>query len=93
MNRQGLVQAAAVTPQHIQKGLFVMLAVIVTLLVCQQYQRWVDAHTPEPVAFHSTHTQQHFSPALAQADTRPTLQQVEGTAPEQDQPAQPHWTF
>lgn len=94
MNRQGLVQAAqsSVTPQHVQQGLFLMLALIVTLLLCQQYQRWADAHAVAP-AFHSATTQQHFSPALAQANQQPVFQQVEEVPSEQGATQQPHWVF
>lgn len=94
MNRQGLVHAAqaSVTPQQIQQGLFLMLAMIVTLLMCQQYSRWIEAHTASPVAFHSVHMT-HFSPASVQADRAPALQQVERTVEVGDQPQQPRWVF
>ena len=92
MNRQGLVHAAqaSVTSQPVQQALFLTLAIIVTLLMCQQYQRWVQTQVVAPVAFHSVSTQ-HFVPALAQAHQRPELQQVGGIAQQQTQ--QPHWVF
>ncbi|WP_213878155.1 hypothetical protein [Pseudomonas sp. dw_358] len=94
MNRQGLVHAAqaAVTPQQVQQGLFLMLAMVVTLLMCQQYSRWVEAHAPEPVAIHSMHST-HISPVLAKVDQAPAFQQVERVAEAGDQPQQPRWVF
>lgn len=94
MNRQGLVHAAqaSVTPQQVQQGLFLMLAMVVTLLMCQQYQRWVDAHTVAPVAMHSTQAI-HARPALAKADQAPAFQQVDRTLDAGDQSQQPRWVF
>lgn len=95
MKRQGFAQAASasVTPQQVQQGLFGMLALILTLLICQQYQHWTETHRSTPAFFHSASTT-HFSPALVHAEQQPaTLRQVDRTEPVEEHPQQPRWVF
>ena len=66
MNRQRLAQLH-ISPLHLQQGLVAILALLVTLIVGQQFQRWEQSRqevTPVPI-HHMTQT--HFSAVSSQS--------------------------
>jgi hypothetical protein len=71
MDRQRLAQLH-VSPLRLQQGLFTSLALLVTLVGGQQFQRW-DQHPQEVMPRQVQHsTQTHFSPVSGQlADAVP----------------------
>jgi hypothetical protein len=90
MSRQSLTQAA-IAPHQVHQGLFLLLAIIVTLLIAQQVQRWNDVHAPA-VSIRTT-SSHHLAPVQARmsADRAPALQHVERRVTEDT--AQPRWVF
>jgi len=97
MSRQSLTQTA-IAPRSIHQALFLLLAIILTLLVTQQFQRWNDSRTASPAPVHSS-TNHPFAPAQNQAliDRVPALQNVEQVEQLErrvvNDTAQPHWVF
>lgn len=92
MNRTPLA-TAAVASSHVQQGLFVLFAVLVTLLACTAYQRMTQA--PEPLLHMMPHAvSSHFSPVSSREMEVPSARDFEQTA-EVSAPAAPQqrWTF
>jgi hypothetical protein len=95
MNRQGLKVATA-TPRHLQQVLFLVLAVIVTLLIGQQVQRWNEARAV-PASFlqsaqhHSTSVRANVSPIPA--GTSPTYQRVDSQGTTDSLQNHSSWVF
>lgn len=94
MNRQRLA-AVSVSNESVRQVLFVMLALLVTLLAGQQYQRWSQAQQHElllepqarPVAA------SQFIQASAKSSDQAALYQVERSAEVAQVPNQPRWVF
>jgi hypothetical protein len=77
MNRQRLAQLH-ISPLHLQQGLVAILALLVTLIVGQQFQRWEQSQpevTP-PVPIHHM-TQTHFSAASSQSADSATMHMMD----------------
>jgi hypothetical protein len=91
MSHQGLTPTA-IAPRHVHQVLFLMFAMIMTLLAAQQLQRWNDSRAAMGMNAH-TAAGHHFAPVKAQASAEraPALQQVERRVAEDA--AQPHWVF
>ena len=92
MNRTPFA-TAAVASSHVQQGLFLLFAVLVTLLGCMAYQRLTQA--PEPLLHGLPHVSNaHFSPVSSRgmddASTRDFEQAAELNAPAAPQQ---RWTF
>ena len=95
MSRQRAAQLR-ISPLHIQQGLFAVLALLITLIVGQQFQRWEQNHQQEAPRLSIQHpTQTHFSAASSnQADSPPMrMMDVDQTQPAQEMPRQEHWVF
>lgn len=94
MNRQRLA-AVSVSTESVRQVLFVILALLVTLFVGQQYQRWsqVQQHELllEPQARPVAASQ--FAPASARASDQAAFYQVERSAEVAQLPNQPRWVF
>lgn len=94
MNRQRLA-LLRIAPLHIQQGLFASLALLVTLLAGQQFQRWQDSQAPAPrvPVHHSTHP--HFTSVSNQlSDPTPAHWMAADQAqPALDAPRQERWVF
>ncbi|BBP73990.1 hypothetical protein CCU68_26635 [Pseudomonas gingeri NCPPB 3146 = LMG 5327] len=94
MNRQRAAQLR-ISPLHLQQGLFALLALLVTLIAGQAFQRWsqpvVEAR---PMFFHAP-TQTHFSAAGPASVDRGayTLMPVEQAESPADLPRQERWVF
>lgn len=94
MSRQRLA-AGFISPLQIQQGLFASLALIVTLIGGQQYQRWTQA--AEPLLQPTTHlsVQSHFSAVSSRPaeDMRLQLMSTEQVEAPADLPRQETWVF
>lgn len=94
MNRQRPA-AVSVSTESVRQVLFVMLALLVTLLAGQQYQRWSQAQQHdlllEPQARPVAAAQ--FTQASAKASGQAALYQVERSAEVVQAPNQPRWVF
>jgi hypothetical protein len=91
MNRTPIA-TAAVASSHVQQGLFLLFAVLVTLLACTAYQRLTQA--PEPLLHMMPHApSSHFSPVASRSVEAPSARDFEQAA-ELNAPApQQRWTF
>jgi hypothetical protein len=91
MSHQNLIPTA-IASRHVHQALFLMLALIVTLLVAQQFQRWNDTRAAAITTAHAS-AGHHFAPVKAQpsVERAPALQQVERRVAEDA--TQPHWVF
>jgi hypothetical protein len=92
MNRTPFA-TAAVASSHVQQGLFLLFAVLVTLLGCMAYQRLTQA--PEPLLHMMPRAaSSHFSPVSSRNLEAPSARDFEQTA-EVSAPAAPQqrWTF
>ncbi len=77
MNRQRLAQLH-ISPLHLQQGLVAILALLVTLIVGQQFQRWEQSRqemTP-PVPIHHM-TQTHFGAVSSQFADSATMHMMD----------------
>jgi hypothetical protein len=77
MNRQRLAQLH-ISPLHLQQGVVASLALLVTLIVVQQFQRWEQNRqemTP-PVPIHHM-TQTHFSAVSSQFADSATMRMMD----------------
>lgn len=94
MNRQRLAQLR-IAPLHLQQGLFAVLALLVTLIAGQQFQRWQDSQAPAPRVPVHHFTQTHFSSVSSQLNDRAPmhLMAVDQAQPLEDAPRQERWVF
>lgn len=94
MNTQSLAKLR-VSPLHLQQGLFASLALMVTLIVVQQFNHWNQNHD----VAQAHHAYSHSAPfakasALKATDVALSLQPVEDAAAAIDQaPRQQSWVF
>jgi len=84
-----------ISPLSIQQGLFVCLALLVTLLAGQQFLRWEQSRQPAPpsvVVPQSTQT--HISPVSRLADSAPIrVMEVDRVRPVLEPLPQERWVF
>lgn len=95
MTRQRAAQVR-ISPLHIQQGLFGVLALVITLIACQQYLRWENAQQPEAPLISIQHaTQSHFSAvSSAQEDSAPMrMMSVDQAEPLDQLPREERWVF
>ncbi|MHC8316920.1 hypothetical protein [Pseudomonas sp. LB3P31] len=95
MNRQRAAQLR-ISPLHIQQGLFAVLALLITLIGGQQFQRWEQSQQQEaPQLSFKYPTQTHFSAASSQpADsTALRMMDVDQAQPADEMPRQERWVF
>jgi hypothetical protein len=94
MNRQGAAQLR-ISPLLVQQGLFVLLALLITLIGGQQYLRWEQSQQPETPHLSIPHTPQtHFSTvssSLADSDSM-RMMDVDQAQPVDETP-QERWVF
>jgi hypothetical protein len=94
MNTQPLAKLR-ISPLHLQQGLFASLALMVTLIVVQQFNHWSQDHDGAQIQ----HAYSHSTPlakasALKATDVARSLQPVEDAATAIDQaPRQQSWVF
>ncbi|MDI3353360.1 hypothetical protein MO767_03060 [Pseudomonas sp. UYIF39] len=95
MSRQRAAQLR-LSPLHLQQGLFAVLALLITLISGQQFQRWQQSQQQEAPRLSIQHpTQTHFSAASSnQADSPPMrMMDVDQAQPANEMPRQEHWVF
>ncbi|MDR9751227.1 hypothetical protein RG836_07195 [Pseudomonas sp. SZMC_28357] len=95
MNRQRAAQLR-ISPLHIQQGLTVLLALLITLIAGQQFVQWQQSQQPEVQPLSIQHpVQTHFSAASSnQADSEPVrMMDVDQAQPVTDMPRQERWVF
>ena len=95
MSRQRAAQLR-ISPLHIQQGLFAVLALLITLIAGQQFQRWQQNQQQEAPRLSVQHpTQTHFSAASSnQADSPPMrMMDVDQAQPADEMPRQERWVF
>ncbi len=95
MNRQRAAQLR-ISPLSIYQGLFVVLALLITLLGGQQFLSWEHSQQPEAVIVSTHHlTQTHFSAVASRsADALPMrMMSVAPADPGSGMPRQEHWVF
>jgi len=95
MNRQRAAQLR-ISPLHIQQGLFAVLALLITLIGGQQFQRWEQSQQQEVTRVPIQHpTQTHFSAVSSSfADSVPMrMMDVDQAQPADEMPRQERWVF
>lgn len=95
MSRQRAAQLR-ISPLHLQQGLFAVLALLITLIAGQQFQRWDQNQQQEAPRLSIQHpTQTHFSAASSsQADSPPMrMLDVDQAQPADQMPRQERWVF
>lgn len=95
MSRQRAAQLR-ISPLHLQQGLFAVLALLITLISGQQFQRWQQSQQQEAPRLSIQHpTQTHFSAASSnQADSPPMrMIDVDQAQPANEMPRQERWVF
>jgi hypothetical protein len=95
MSRQRAAQLR-ISPLHLQQGLFAVLALLITLIGGQQFQRWEQNQQQEAPRLSIQHpTQTHFSAASSnQADSPPMrMMDVDQAQPADEMPRQERWVF
>ena len=95
MSRQRAAQLR-ISPLLLQQGLFAVLALLITLIAGQQFQRWEQNQQQEAPRLSIQHpTQTHFSAASSnQADSPPMrMMDVDQAQPVDEMPRQERWVF
>lgn len=94
MNRQRLAQLR-IAPLHLQQGLFASLALLVTLIAGQQFQRWQDTQAPAHRMPVQHLTQTHFTPVSSSltGSSPVQLMTVDQAQPVLESPRQERWVF
>ena len=95
MNRQRATQLR-ISPLHIQQGLFAVLALLITLIGGQQFQRWEQSQQQEVPRVPIQHpTQTHFSAVSSSlADSVPMrMMDVDQAQPADELTHQERWVF
>lgn len=87
--------AARLSSLHIQQGLFGLLALLLTLIGCQQYLRWEQSQVPEPLISIQHPVQTHFSAVAGRQAEDVALRMVDVDQPQPlDQaPREERWIF
>ena len=95
MNRQRAAQLR-ISPLHIQQGLFAVLALLITLIGGQQFQRWEQSQQQEAPRVSIQHPPQtHFSAVSSSfADSVPMrMMDVDQAQPADELTHQERWVF
>ncbi|SEF03680.1 hypothetical protein [Pseudomonas migulae] len=86
-----------ISPLHIQQGLFAVLALLITLIGGQQFQRWEQSQEQEAPRLSIPHpTQTHFSAVSSShsADSAPMrMMDVDQAQPADEMQRQDRWVF
>ncbi|WP_207867347.1 hypothetical protein [Pseudomonas sp. 58(2021)] len=94
MTRQRAAQLR-ISPLHLQQGLFGALALLITLLACQQYLRWEQSQHPEPLISMQHATQTHFSAVSSSHAESGAMRMMDVDQPQPlgDMPREERWVF
>lgn len=94
MNVQHLANKLRISPLHVQQGLFASLALMITLIVVQQFNHWNQ--NQDVTQAHYSHA--HAAPfakasALKASDVALSLQVDDAAASNDEAPRQQSWVF
>ncbi|KPY87494.1 hypothetical protein ALO44_100468 [Pseudomonas syringae pv. tagetis] len=95
MNSQRIAQLR-ISPLHIQQGLFLLLALLVTLIAIQQFQRWSQANEATQARQQFIHTSSisyRGVSAPAVKDVSSSLRPVDGLVSVDEVAPQQKWVF
>ncbi|OUM05216.1 hypothetical protein BW686_22160 [Pseudomonas syringae] len=95
MNSQRLAQFR-MSPLHIQQGLFLLLALFVTLIAIQQFQRWSQANEATQIKqpfIHSNNISYREVSASANRDMSSSVRPVDGLVSVNEVAPQQKWVF
>ncbi|MDP9783177.1 hypothetical protein J2W59_003011 [Pseudomonas fluorescens] len=95
MNRQSAAQFRF-SSLHIQQGLWAALALLVTLVIGQQWMLWQERQQPEaPQTLIHRAPQTHFSAvsSVAEASASMRMMDVDQAQPMVDMPREERWVF
>lgn len=95
MNSKRLAQMR-ISPLHIQQVLFASLAVLVTLIAIQQFQRWENAREASQIKQQFTYSQSYTTasaPMARDTSLKLNMTAVEDTAPKSEVQHQQTWVF
>lgn len=84
-----------ISPLQIQQGLFGVLALLITLIVCQQYMSWENSRKPEPLISMQHSTQKHFSAVSSSQAENASMHMidVDQAQPLDQLPREERWVF
>lgn len=94
MNSQRIAQLR-ISPLHIQQGLFLLLALLVTLIAIQQFQHWTQADEAALVKQQITHGSVSYQPVstpVVQGQVQ-NLRPVDGVVSASEVVPQQKWVF
>ncbi|MGV8919009.1 MAG: hypothetical protein ACOH2R_14615 [Pseudomonas sp.] len=94
MNSQRLAQVR-ISPLYLQQGLFASLALFVTLIAGQQFERWDQHHEASAVHQQLIAASRNYSTVSAPAsqDTALSFQAAQEVVPTAEQPHSQSWVF
>ena len=93
MNSKRLAQLR-ISPLQIQQGLFVSLAVLVTLIAIQQFQQWSNSRQVTQIKQPFTYSQPYSTASAPMArDTALEFTPVDGRAPVSEMQQRQTWVF
>ncbi|KPW16148.1 hypothetical protein ALO83_100304 [Pseudomonas cannabina pv. alisalensis] len=95
MNIQRIAQLR-ISPLHIQQGLFLMLALLVTLIAIQQFQRWDQTRQATQARqqfLHSSSASYRDVSAPVLKEASPSLRPVDGLVSVDEVAPQQKWVF
>jgi hypothetical protein len=95
MNSQRIAQLR-ISPLHIQQGLFLLLALLVTLFAIQQFQHWTQANDAALVKQQITHSNslsyRAVSAPMVQSESQ-SVRPVDGLVTVSEAAPQQKWVF
>lgn len=94
MNAQHLANKLRISPLHLQQVLFASLALMITLIVVQQFNHWNQNQEVTQVHYSHAHTAPFAKPsALKASDVALSMQVDDAAATPDEAPRQQSWVF
>ncbi|SHN22784.1 hypothetical protein SAMN05216593_11570 [Pseudomonas asturiensis] len=94
MNSQRIAQLR-ISPLHVQQGLFLLLALLVTLIAIQQFQRWAQAGEATQIRQQIVHSNVSYRSVNAPIarEAAMSIRPVEGVVSVSEAAPQQKWVF
>ncbi|MDC6383449.1 hypothetical protein JN403_04975 [Pseudomonas sp. 15A4] len=94
MNAQHLANKLRISPLHLQQVLFASLALMITLIVVQQFNHWNQNQEVTQVHYSHAHTAPFAkASALKASDVALSMQVDDAAATPDEAPRQQSWVF
>ncbi len=94
MNAQHLANKLRISPLHLQQVLFASLALMITLIVVQQFNHWNQNQEVTQVHYSHAHTAPFAkASALKASDVALSMQVDDAAAAPDEAPRQQSWVF